>query len=98
MEQGGGIPVPGVFVRVANKGVTGEGVRKSGRERTYRRPFLRFGAGSVEVAVGGPPPPGVFVRAESKGVTGGLSVRADSKGVRRIHFLRKGGEARKSRN
>ena len=25
---------PGVFVRVANKGVTGEGVCKSGKERT----------------------------------------------------------------
>ena len=56
---------------MANKGVARQGVRKSGRQRTYRRAFLRFGAGLAEIAVEVPPPPGVFVRAESKGVTGG---------------------------
>ncbi len=56
---------------MANKGVARQGVRKSGRERTYRRAFLRFSAEFAEITVGGPPPPGVFVRAESKGVTGG---------------------------
>ncbi len=60
---------------MANKGVARQGVRKSGRERTYRRAFLRFSAEFAEITVGGPPPPGVFVRgklvrAETKGVSG----------------------------
>src|SRR5260370_37951187 len=37
-------PIPGVFVRVARKGLTRHGVRKSGKQRTYRGAFLRFGA------------------------------------------------------
>ena len=40
----GGTPIPGVFVRVARKGLTRHGVRKSGKQRTYREAFLRFGA------------------------------------------------------
>src|SRR5579864_8644360 len=37
-----GTPIPGVCVRVAGKGVTRQGVCKSGKQRTYRRVFLRF--------------------------------------------------------
>src|SRR5713101_451424 len=40
----GDTPIPGVCVRVARKGLTRQGVRKSGRQRTYRETFLRFGA------------------------------------------------------
>src|SRR5216683_5990901 len=38
---GRGHTIPGVCVRVANKGVARQGVRKSGRQRTYRKAFLR---------------------------------------------------------
>ena len=38
---GRGHTIPGICVRVANKGVTRQGVRKSGRQRTYREAFLR---------------------------------------------------------
>src|SRR5579864_3453329 len=37
-----GTPTPGVCVRVAGKGLTRQGVCKSGKHRTYRRVFLRF--------------------------------------------------------
>jgi hypothetical protein len=37
-----GTPIPGVFVRVARKGLTRHGVRKSGKQRTYKEAFLRF--------------------------------------------------------
>jgi hypothetical protein len=37
-------PIPGVFVRVAGKGLTRQGVCKSGKQRTYKEAFLRFGA------------------------------------------------------
>ncbi len=37
-------PHPGVFVRVARKGLTRRGVRKSGKQTTYREALLRFGA------------------------------------------------------
>src|SRR5712692_5850886 len=40
----GGTPIPGVCVRVAGKGLTRQGVRKSGKQRTYKEAFLRFGA------------------------------------------------------
>src|SRR5260370_11695535 len=40
----GGTPIPGVCVRVARKGLTRHGVRKSGKQRTYRKAFLRFSA------------------------------------------------------
>ncbi len=40
----GGTPIPGVCVRVARKGLTRQGMRKSGKQRTYREAFLRFGA------------------------------------------------------
>jgi hypothetical protein len=39
-----GTPIPDVCVRVAGKGLTRHGVRKSGKQRTYREAFLRFGA------------------------------------------------------
>jgi hypothetical protein len=39
-----GVPIPGVFVRVAGKGLTRQRVRKSGKPRTYKEAFLRFGA------------------------------------------------------
>src|SRR6266849_6029547 len=38
MKKGRGY-TPGVFVRVAGKGLMGRGVCKSGKERTYRRRF-----------------------------------------------------------
>ncbi len=37
-------PTPGVCVREARKGLTRQGVRKSGKQRTYKEAFLRFGA------------------------------------------------------
>src|SRR6266851_178054 len=40
----GGTLIPGVCVRVARKGLTRHGVRKSGKQRTYREAFLCFGA------------------------------------------------------
>ena len=40
----GDTPIPGVCVRVARKGLTRHGVRKSGKQRTYKEAFLRFGA------------------------------------------------------
>src|SRR6266849_2455425 len=39
-ERDRGTPSPGVFVRVARKGLTGGGVCKSGKQRTYRRHFF----------------------------------------------------------
>jgi len=39
-----GSATPGVFVRVANKGLAGGRICKSGKERTYGREFLRIGA------------------------------------------------------
>jgi hypothetical protein len=39
-----GNPIPGVCVRVARKGLTRHGVRKSGKQRSYREAFSRFGA------------------------------------------------------
>jgi hypothetical protein len=39
-----GSATPGVFVRVANKGLAGGRVCKSGKQRTYGRAFLRSGA------------------------------------------------------
>ena len=43
-SSSGGTPIPGVCVRVARKGLTRHGVRKSGRQRSYKEAFLRFGA------------------------------------------------------
>ncbi len=40
----GDTPIPGVCVRVARKGLTRRVVRKSGKQRTYKEAFLRFGA------------------------------------------------------
>jgi len=40
----GGTPIPDVCVRVARKGLTRHGVRKSGKQGTYKGAFLRFGA------------------------------------------------------
>src|ERR1700686_2101281 len=42
-----GTTIPGVCVRVAGKGLTRQGVRKSGKQRTCRRAFLRFGARQI---------------------------------------------------
>jgi hypothetical protein len=44
VSSNGDAPIPGVCVRVARKGLTRHGVRKSGRQRTYKEAFLRFGA------------------------------------------------------
>src|SRR5713226_10255190 len=39
-----GYAIPGVCVRVAGKGLTRHGVRKSGKQRTYKEAFLHFSA------------------------------------------------------
>jgi hypothetical protein len=43
-QGSGGYRIPGVCVRVARKGLTRHGVRKSGKQRTYKEAFLRLGA------------------------------------------------------
>src|SRR5260370_32743647 len=56
----GDTTIPGVCVRVARKGLTRQGVRKSGRQRTYREAFLRFGA--TNDVPREYPPPGCFAK------------------------------------
>src|SRR5216684_3077996 len=55
-----GYPIPGVFVRVARKGFTRQGVRKSGKQRSYKEAFLRFGA--RDEFPKGYPHPGCFTK------------------------------------
>ena len=58
ISSSGGTPIPGVCVRVAGKGLTRHGVRKSGMQRTYREVFLRFDA--TDEFPKGYPHPGCF--------------------------------------
>jgi len=44
IRSNGDTPIPGVCVRVAGKGLTRHGVRKSGKQRTYKEAFLRLSA------------------------------------------------------
>src|SRR5579859_3393808 len=45
-KLGGGTHTPGVCIRVAAKGLTRQGVCKSGKQRTCKRVFCASGAGS----------------------------------------------------
>src|SRR5260370_40001833 len=56
----GDTPIPGVCVRVARKGLTRQGVRKSGKQRSYKEAFLRFGA--TDEFPKGYPHPGCFAK------------------------------------
>src|SRR5260370_41656191 len=60
IRSNGDTPIPGVCVRVAGKGLTRHGVRKSGKQRTYKEAFLRFGA--TDEFPKGYPHPGCFAK------------------------------------